>query len=84
MLILPASPGTGVIAGGALRKILHLAGVKNVLSKSLGTRNTLVTAQASMKALRTLRQPLPSRSAAASLAEPKAVSEQAPESPSVA
>lgn len=55
MIIMPASPGTGVIAGGSLRKILHLAGVKNVLSKSLGSRNTLVAAQASIKALKTLR-----------------------------
>ncbi|PIZ71247.1 30S ribosomal protein S5 [Candidatus Peregrinibacteria bacterium CG_4_10_14_0_2_um_filter_43_11] len=55
LLLMPASPGTGVIAGGALRKILNLAGVKNVLSKDLGSRNTLVTAQASMKALRALR-----------------------------
>lgn len=57
MLIMPAAPGTGVIAGGALRKILHLAGVKNVLSKNMGTRNTLVTAQASIKALKMLRTP---------------------------
>jgi len=55
LLIIPASSGTGVIAGGALRKILHLAGVKNVLSKSLGSRNTLITAQASIKALKSLR-----------------------------
>lgn len=55
LLIMPASPGTGVIAGGALRKILHLAGVKNVLSKSLGSRSGLVNAQASMKALQALR-----------------------------
>jgi small subunit ribosomal protein S5 len=57
MLVMPASPGTGVIAGGSLRKILNLAGVKNVLSKNLGTRNTLVTAQATMRALKELRQP---------------------------
>jgi small subunit ribosomal protein S5 len=55
MLIKPASPGTGVIAGGSLRKILSLAGVKNVLSKSFGSRNALVTAQASIKALKSLR-----------------------------
>lgn len=55
MLILPAAPGTGVIAGGSLRKILHLAGVKNVLGKNLGSRNTLVGAQASIKALKQLR-----------------------------
>ena len=55
MIVLPASPGTGVIAGGSLRKVLHLAGVKNVLSKNIGTRNTLVTAQAAIKALQQLR-----------------------------
>lgn len=55
MLIMPASPGTGVIAGGSLRKILALAGVKNVLSKNLGSRNTLVGAQASIRALKMLR-----------------------------
>lgn len=55
MIIFPASPGTGVIAGGSLRKILNLAGIKNVLSKNLGSRNALVTAQASIKALSTLR-----------------------------
>lgn len=55
MIVLPASSGTGVIAGGSLRKVLHLAGVKNVLSKNIGSRNTLVTAQASIKALKALR-----------------------------
>ncbi len=55
MLIMPAAPGTGVIAGGALRKVLGLAGIKNVLSKNFGSRNPLVMAQASIKALQTLR-----------------------------
>ncbi|MCK5616404.1 30S ribosomal protein S5 [Candidatus Pacearchaeota archaeon] len=55
MFIMPAAPGTGVIAGGALRKILGLAGVKNVLSKNHGTNNKLVTAQAAIMALETLR-----------------------------
>ena len=55
MIVFPASPGTGVIAGGSLRKVLHLAGVKNVLSKNIGSRNTLVTAQAAIKALKQLR-----------------------------
>jgi len=55
LVIMPASQGTGVIAGGALRKILHLAGVKNVLSKNLGARNALITAQASIEALKSLR-----------------------------
>jgi len=55
LLIMPAAPGTGVIAGGSLRKILNLAGIKNVLSKSHGTNNKLVTAQASIKALQALK-----------------------------
>ncbi len=53
--LLPASQGTGIIAGGALRVILDHAGVKNVLSKRFGTRNKLVNAQAAMKALQSLR-----------------------------
>ncbi len=53
--IIPAKPGTGIIAGGALRVILDHAGVKNVLSKRFGTRNKLVNAQAAMKALARLR-----------------------------
>lgn len=55
LLIFPAAPGTGVIAGGTLRKILELAGIKNVLSKSLGTSNRVVTTQAAIKALSQLR-----------------------------
>lgn len=53
--LLPANPGTGVIAGGALRVILDQAGVKNVLSKRFGTRNKLVNAQAAIMALQKLR-----------------------------
>jgi len=49
--LLPASEGTGVIAGGALRVVLEHAGVKNVLSKRFGTSNKLVNAQCVMKAL---------------------------------
>ena len=54
--ILPARPGTGVIAGGALRVILDQAGIKNVLSKRFGTRNKLVNAQTVILALQMLRQ----------------------------
>ncbi len=60
IFITPASAGTGVIAGGALRKILSLAGVKNVLSKNHGTNNKMVTAQASIMALKKLRPVKPS------------------------
>ena len=55
LLIMPASSGTGVIAGGSLRKVLGLAGIKNVLSKSFGTNNKLVNAQAAIKLLQELR-----------------------------
>lgn len=53
--LMPASKGTGIIAGGPLRVILDLAGVKDALAKSFGTSNKLVSAQAAMKALRMLR-----------------------------
>lgn len=53
--LLPASEGTGVIAGGALRVILEHAGVKDVLSKRYGTTNKLVNAQAVMQALASLK-----------------------------
>lgn len=49
--LLPASDGTGIIAGGALRIVLEHAGVKNVLSKRYGTNNKLVNAQCIMEAL---------------------------------
>jgi small subunit ribosomal protein S5 len=55
MMMMPAAPGTGVIAGGAMRKILTLAGVKNVIGKNFRTGNRVVTAQAAMMALEQLR-----------------------------
>ena len=57
--ILPARPGTGIIAGGALRVILDHAGVKNCLSKRFGSRNKLVNAQATMMALEKLANVIP-------------------------
>lgn len=54
--LMPASEGTGIIAGGALRVICDHAGIRNVLSKRFGTGNTLVNAQATFKALEKLKQ----------------------------
>jgi small subunit ribosomal protein S5 len=55
--LLPASEGTGIKAGGALRPILDLAGVKNVMSKRYGSTNIVVNAQAAIMALASLRTP---------------------------
>ncbi len=52
----PASEGTGLIAGGSVRQMLELAGVKNVLSKSLGSTNRVNTAKATYAALTRLRE----------------------------
>ena len=57
VVLRPASPGTGVVAGGSVRHILEAAGVHDVLSKSLGSNNPINTAHATIKALSSLRIP---------------------------
>ncbi len=53
----PASPGTGLVAGGGMRAVLECAGVKDVLSKSQGSNNTLNVVNATMVALLTMKRP---------------------------
>ncbi|MBC7319344.1 30S ribosomal protein S5 [bacterium] len=57
LVLRPASEGTGVIAGGTVRAILELAGIKNILTKALGSTNPINLARATMKALSMLRTP---------------------------
>ena len=53
----PASAGTGVIAGGAMRSVLEIAGVQNVLAKCYGSTNPVNVVRATFKALQTMRSP---------------------------
>ncbi len=85
ILLLPAGSGTGIIAGSVTRKILSLAGYKNILSKSFGTKNKLLNAQAILAALYRLKdrpQPVKKQAAAAPVPTPApAPAAEAPKKP---
>lgn len=55
LILCPSAPGSGVIAGSSIRTVLELAGIKNILSKQLGSKNLLNNARATVNALSLLR-----------------------------
>lgn len=58
VLLMPAAPGTGVIAGGPARAVMELAGIKNVFAKSLGTNNAMNVVKAAADGLQKMQSPV--------------------------